>query len=377
MKILWLEPEPPIPPLTGGRERACRLLDYLSQRHAIYLLAFAAPEDEPGLDALRSQLAGVTAVPYPFDLNKPSLPMQQAVQATIHRFQPDTLHVNGLDLWPCAPADTRRILNLHDIPSLLQSRLSIIQGRIPMLSSWRHRQTLAHRRRQEFEAVTQATAVIVTSQPDREAILAGINKKVPPVIVVPNGVTLADWPPAANPPEPATILFPGALNWLPNIDAAQVLVQNVLPLVQKHVPGVRLVIAGRLPDRDVRRLAEGNTAVTLITNPPDMHPIFAQAAVVAVPLRAASGTRLKILQALAVGRPVVSTPLGAEGLGLVNGRHLVIAKLVTPFADALSELLTNPARQQALIEAGQSVVSQFDWNRHLPALDGVYKMVGA
>jgi glycosyltransferase involved in cell wall biosynthesis len=347
-------------------------LDYLCQRHTIYLLTFAAPEDGPGLDELRLRLAGVTAVPYPPNLSKPSLPMQQAMQATIRHFQPDTLHVNGLDLWPYAPPDTRRVLDLHDIPSRLHSRLLTIQRGIPWLSDWRSRRAASGWRRREAEAVVRATAVIVTSEPDRAAILDGIDEKVPPVVVIPNGVTLADWPPATNPPKPATILFPGALNWPPNIDATQGLAQDVLPLVQQRFPDVRVVIAGRLPDRAVWRLAEGNTAVTLIANPPDMHPIFAQAAAVVVPLRAASGTRLKILQALSVGRPVVSTPVGAEGLELVNGRHLAIAELVTPFADALSELLTNPARQQALIKSGKSIVSQFDWNHHLPALDGVY-----
>lgn len=373
MKILWLEPEPPVPPLTGGRERARRLLDYLSQRHLIYLLTFADPEDEPGLDELRCQLAGVTTVPYPPDVSRPSLTMQQAVQTTMHHFQPDRLHVHGLDLWPYTPPDACRILDLHNAPSLLQSRLSAIHRRVPLLSGWRQRRTLARWHRQEVAAVTQATAVIVTSERDRDAILAGLSQETPPVVVIPNGVSLADWPPATSPTEPATILFPGALNWPPNIDAVQILVRDVLPLVQKSLPGVRLVIAGRLPDRAVWRLAGGITAVSLITNPPDMHPIFARAAVVAVPLRAASGTRLKILQALAVGRPVVSTSVGAEGLGLANGRHLAIAELVRPFANALVELLADPVRQQLLIEAGQSIISQFDWNHHLPALDIVYE----
>lgn len=365
MRILWLEPEPPVAPFTGGRERARCLLDYLAARHAIHLLTFAAPEDAPGLEDLRSQLAGVTAVPYPAQSSKPAPPMQQAVQTVSRYFQPDGFHVHGLDLWPCAPADTRRVLDLYDVPSLLQARLSAASRHLALFSGWRQRQ-------REKAALAEAAAVIVVSASDRTALLAGVGEKHAPVIVVPNGVTLTDWPPAAVPPEPATILFPGALNWRPNSDAARVLVQEVLPLVQKQIPAVKLIIAGRRPDRLVYRLAEGNTAVTLIPNPPDMWPIFARAAVVAVPLRAASGTRLKILQALAVGRPVVSTPLGAEGLDLVNGRHLITAELVAPFAAALSALLANPDWQQQLSAAGQAVIGQFDWECHLPALNSIY-----
>ena len=373
MKILWLEPEPPTAPFTGGRERARRLLDYLSSRHAVHLLTFAAPADEPNLEALRPQLAGVTTVPYPSRPDKPFLPMQQAVQTAIRHFQPDSFHVHGLALWPYAPANARRVLELYDIPSLLHARLLATARPGSFLSSWRERRKLADWRRRELAALAEAAAVIVVSWADRAAILAGVGEKAAPVIVVPNGVALADWPPAAQPSTPATILFPGALNWRPNVDAAQILANKVLPLVQKQVPDVKLVLAGRMPDPSLIRLAQTDSAVTLIADPPDMAPIFARAMMVVVPLRAASGTRLKILQAMAMGRPVVSTPLGAEGLELENGRHLIIAELVTPFAAALSQLLTDPDRQRRLSQAGQAVASQFEWNRHLPALAAVYE----
>jgi glycosyltransferase involved in cell wall biosynthesis len=375
MKILWLEPEPSLPPLTGGRERAGRLLDYVSQRHAVHLLTFAVPEDEPGLAGLRTNLTGVTAVPYPSDLKKLSLPMLQAVQVATARFNPDVFQVHGLDLWPYVPSGFRRVLDLYDIPSVLHSQLLAALPAKAFLLRWRQRRIVTRWRRREMIAMTEAAAVIVVSQADRAALLANVDKSAAPAFVVPNGVTWNNWPSASQPPEPATILFPGALNWQPNVEAARVLVTEVLPQVQKQIPGVNIVIAGRLPDPSIIRLAESNTAVTLIANPPDMLPIFTKAAVVVVPLEAASGTRLKILQALAVGRPVVSTPVGAEGFGLENGRHLIIAPLVKPFADALIDLLHDPGRQRQLIAGGQSIIAQFDWDCHLPVLDEVYTAV--
>jgi glycosyltransferase involved in cell wall biosynthesis len=103
-----------------------------------------------------------------------------------------------------------------------------------------------------------------------------------------------------------------------------------------------------------------------------MRPIFARASVVAVPLRAATGTRYKILQAMAMGRPVVSTPIGAEGLDLEKDVHLLIAPLVEPFSDALVSLLTQPARRVELARAGQAIIQRHAWGNYLPMLDSLY-----
>jgi polysaccharide biosynthesis protein PslH len=119
-------------------------------------------------------------------------------------------------------------------------------------------------------------------------------------------------------------------------------------------------------------MAAGNSAVTLVTDPHDMRPLLARAARVVVPLRAGSGTRLKILQALAAARPVVSTPLGAEGLDLLPGRHLAIAPLVEPFAAEVVCLLRDPAARAALAAAGPAAVAGYDWAEQLARLQKVY-----
>ena len=103
-----------------------------------------------------------------------------------------------------------------------------------------------------------------------------------------------------------------------------------------------------------------------------MRPIFARATLVAVPLRAATGTRHKILQAMAMGRPVVSTPIGAEGLDLEKDVQLLIAPLIEPFGDALVQLLTQPARRAALVRAGQAIIQRYAWDNYLPMLDSLY-----
>lgn len=374
VNILWLSPEPPLPPYTGGRERSRRMLEYVAARHAVHLLTYAGPADAAELDALRGRLAGLTALPYPAAGRSYSAPLGGLVRRhleTAAGHAPwDAVHVQGLTLWPAAAAagraGMRRVLDLFDVPVLLRQRLLSVQTRA---RPW-DRLVLAGLRWREARALRQAGAVIVTSAHDAELLRR--THGALPLVIVPNGVDLAHWAAPSHAPEAAHILFPGALNYAPNIDAAQVLVQAVLPRVLAQAPTARLVIAGRAPDPAVIALAAGHPAVTLTADPPDMRPLLARATVVAVPLRAGSGTRLKILQALAAGRPVVSTPLGAEGLDLAPGRHLSIAPLVEAFADEIIRLLCDPPAREALAKDGPAAVAHYDWSRQLPFLDAVY-----
>ena len=371
MKIVWLAPEPPVPPLTGGRERSRRMLDYLARRHTVQLITFAAPEEEPGLMELRWKLARLTIVPYPSRRDPLSSQMRRVV-ATALRGQPDAVHVQGLEMYRYVPqnANVRYVLDLHDVPSLLGARLITVEpARLARIWS---QLRLAAVNRLENEAVCQASAVIAVSEQDRKALSSAHVDQDRKIVVIPNGVDLDDWALSEVDPDPATVLFPGALNWPPNIDAAQMLIHSVLPYVRARVPQVQVIIAGYQPDLALRALAQADAPFTLIADPPDMRPIFARSTVVAVPLRVATGTRYKILQAMAVGRPVVSTPIGAEGLDLEQDVHLLIAPLSEPFSEALVQLLTHLARRKELVCAGQAIIQRRTWDNYLPALDSLY-----
>jgi glycosyltransferase involved in cell wall biosynthesis len=115
-------------------------------------------------------------------------------------------------------------------------------------------------------------------------------------------------------------------------------------------------------------------AASLVADPPDMRQLFARAMLIVVPLARASGTRLKILQALAAGRPVVSTPAGVQGLDLVPGRDLCVAELEDEFAAQIVRLLGDAPARAALAGAGRAAVERYEWRRVLPALDGVYSV---
>jgi glycosyltransferase involved in cell wall biosynthesis len=147
---------------------------------------------------------------------------------------------------------------------------------------------------------------------------------------------------------------------------------DVWPLVQREVAGARLLVAGRRPDPALVALAAQTPGATLVADPPQMEPYFARASVVVVPVAGVTGTRLKILQALAAQRAVVSTPDGAAGLGLAAGRHLLVAPLVQPFAAAVIALLQDGGLQRRLVAAGRQAVVAYAWAQQLTALDGVY-----
>ena len=253
MKIVWLAPEPPIPPLTGGRERPRRMLDYLARRHNVHLITFAAPEEEPGLMELRRNLARLTIVPYPSRRALLSKEMRRAVAAAIED-RPAVLHVQGLEMYRYVPpaARVRYVLDLHDVPGLLAARLLEIKPTLARIGQQWQAFTVQHR---ETEAVGRASAIMVVSEQDRTALSSAHVDQVGKIVVLPNGEDLNYWSRSDIAPDPATVLFPGALNWPPNIDAARVLIQAVLPYVRARVPNAKFVIAGYQPDPALRALS--------------------------------------------------------------------------------------------------------------------------
>jgi len=180
---------------------------------------------------------------------------------------------------------------------------------------------------------------------------------------VPNGVDCAAYqrPSGARPGRP-TILYVGALGWPPNASAARYLATVVLPLVRRTVADARVVIVGRNPPADLVALARDNRNVEVAADVPDVAPYFRDADILAVPLETGGGTRLKILEAFAAGLPVVSTPIGCEGIAGDDGRHLVIAERAQ-FAAAVAGLLVDPARGRVLAARAKLLAeTRYDWS---------------
>src|SRR5207237_3262310 len=155
-----------------------------------------------------------------------------------------------------------------------------------------------------------------------------------PVHVVPTGVDTTYFAPGSDEPAPTQLVFTGSMDWLPNEDAMVHFCRETLPLIRAQEPAVKLSIVGRAPTAAVRKLTEGSV-IEVTGRVDDVRPYLQQAAVYVVPLRIGGGTRLKIFEAMAMGRAVVSTTVGAEGLAVTDGQHLLLADGPANFARAV------------------------------------------
>jgi glycosyltransferase involved in cell wall biosynthesis len=180
---------------------------------------------------------------------------------------------------------------------------------------------------------------------------------------IPTGVDVEFFSPGAQPPAPGKVVFVGSLDWLPNIDAVRWLVGDIWPRIRSLRRGVSLHIVGRRPGRVVQRAIRRAPDVFLWGDVDDVRAHLWDAEVVVVPLRVGGGTRLKIFEALACEKPVVTTPVGAEGLPVVHGTHVLFGSDSAELAQAVVSLLDDSARRRQLGLAGRAlVVERYSWS---------------
>ncbi len=266
------------------------------------------------------------------------------------------------------PSGVPLVLDTHNVEYRTLERIA------ERASAWRRlwlRLETARVRRDEQEAWRRATWCLATSHVDAREITAVSGARV---AVVPNGVELEHYP--FQPPEraePDHVLFVGSFRYWPNVDGVRWFVEQVWPRIVRCRPAARLSLVGFDPPAEVRRL-ECMPGVAVVGTVPDVAPWLARASVVIVPLRAGSGTRLKLLEALAAGKAVVSTQLGAEGVECEHGRHLLLADEPQAFAASVLSLLASPERRLELGRAGRRLIEQeYAWERIAEKLLVVYR----
>jgi polysaccharide biosynthesis protein PslH len=288
-----------------------------------------------------------------------SAAMVKAVRTAADEKTIDLLQVEYQQMVPCVldlPAKMS-ILDLHNVESsLVDSYARARQGP----SALAYRAEAAALRRMERRTIGKFDHVVVVSEQERARLPAGARS----VLVCPNGrEPTSVLPPAGDP----VVAFVATMGWAPNVDAAVWLGREIWPQVRARVPGARLLLVGREPAPAVRALADEHVEVTGTVA--DVTPYLARSRVVTAPLRAGGGTRLKIMEALDVGRPVVATSVGCEGLDDLVGRGVVLADTATALADAIVSLLVDPARAAALGRAGHdAVVEDHSWDAALAPL---------
>jgi len=196
----------------------------------------------------------------------------------------------------------------------------------------------------ELHATRRASAVLVCSDEDRRIYRNLV--AATPAFVVPNVIDTDHYIPRACTDENNhTVLYTGGMDWHPNRDAVRYFAREILPEVRRLVPDMNFVVAGRNAPSEYLRELSSVPGIRFTGTLPDMRPEIAAAAVCVVPLRIGSGTRLKILEAAAMAKAIVSTSIGAEGLDFVNGEEIILADAPFQFADAVASLLTHDNRR--------------------------------
>lgn len=284
---------------------------------------------------------------------------------TVARLHPDFVLVEGVALLQAVELLRHRfpalplILDMHNVESLLLAETDLAR-RPPMLrplvnalNRKRHRAELGADRR----AVELASMVWTCSEQD--AVLAKGHLGATTVAVIANPVP--DWCAEApvsphHPTAAPVVLFVGHLGYLPNRRAVTLLCRTVMPELARHEPSARLVVCGRNPSARVIHTVEA-AGHTLVANPPDLGPLYAGAMATAIPLAQGGGTRIKVIEALAVGCPIVATAKAVEGLGLRDGVDYLAAETDQDLARALARLASQPALRAALAEAGRNIVA--------------------
>jgi glycosyltransferase involved in cell wall biosynthesis len=224
--------------------------------------------------------------------------------------------------------------------------------------------------REEVSTWNRVTGCVLTSERE-EAIVKRAAPRVA-TAVVPNGVALDYFRPSASEVTPGSVVFTGLMTYRPNADGVSYFIRRIFPAIRaSRADAVFTAVGWGLPD-DVRPLLGGGVFHTGRVD--DIRPYLAKASVVVVPLRIGSGTRLKVLEALAMAKPVVSTTVGCEGIDVSHGEHLLIADDPADFAAAVTSLLEDPAEAASLGRRGRALVeSRYGWERSVAELERFHR----
>jgi glycosyltransferase involved in cell wall biosynthesis len=387
VRCLFITPFPPTPPRDGGRIRIYELLAALAERHEVRVLSLIGDRstvstrkrelDAIGVEGsficqpaavLRPGLAALAAGrSYYFERSR-SNALARALAQTLREDSVDVLQFEYAFMGQYIPQAGRgpiSVLDEHNVEFQVGASLASSPGSRTLGYRKYIGSEIRRRRVQELRACRAADHVICCSVED----LAILRSHLPGLAgsVVPNGVRLPRAiPQAAGPPRvssaPPRAVFVGKMDYRPNAEAVEWFCARVLPLVQARFPSFQLTIVGAAPPSAVRRLGL-LSGVRVVGEVPETTPYLNDATLAVAPLLAGSGTRLKVLEALAHGCPVVSTTFGCSGLGAQAGEDLVVADSPDAFADGVISLLTDPARRAAMARTGRRFAEQYDWRR--------------
>ncbi len=391
MKILFFANRIPYPPYRGDKLKIYNLAKRL-QHHELHLLTFAQTKEEFQYKAelekifkkvhlvyLPTWRSAFNCIPglwkdVPLQvLYFQSAEMRIRLKEVLTQDQFDAVHVQHLRMSPYFEGNISipRILDMPDAFSLYWSRRKQMQSN-PAKKLFEHieQQRVA---RYERKMLQRYNMSLVCSQEDLEYL---VEKNGPGNIrLLPNGVDLDTFSAGGHDySHNHTLLFTGNMDYAPNIDAVIYFTREILPLVQSKYPNVRFVIAGQRPVKKVQELADDNIKVTGFIK--DLASVYNEASVVVAPLRFGAGTQNKVLEAMAMGVPVVCSNIGFKGLGIESGEGAIMQTDAGTFAQSVIDLLSSAEMRRTVGEKGVSVIrSKFGWDAIAKQLESYLKEI--
>jgi sugar transferase (PEP-CTERM/EpsH1 system associated) len=383
MRILWVKAGGLVPPDTGGKIRSFNILRQLTRQHSVTFFSFYAAhagDSHPGLKDIFDR-----AICVPLDLPAPKSPaemlhyylgllssqpygitkycrpaVQHKLRALLRQETYDVILCDFIFAAGVIPWDwpTPKVLFTHNVEATIWRRhYEVATNPIWKAISWQEWRKMEAAERRYLRL---ADRVLTVSETDRDAFASFLEPTR--LTVIPTGVDVDYFQPMPVAETANSLVFIGSMDWLPNEDAIFYFVGEILPLIKQQYPQVSLEVVGRNPSRKLQALAEREKSVRLTGWVEDIRPFVARGSVCIVPLRIGGGTRLKIFEAMAMSKAVVSTSVGAEGLPVKAGDNILLADTPNDFANSVIFLLSDPNQRKRLATSARTLVqAKYSW----------------
>ncbi len=403
MNILVLTQILPYPPDAGPRVKTWHVLRYLAESgHHVHLATFLRPEEAPYLGRVRSICTSVHTVPIrrsrlrdayffgrslvsgrPFLIERDDLPeMRRLVQKIVAEHAIEVVHADQVGMAQFAlGTGAATLFDSHNAVWMVVERMA---KNAPALLRPLLRLEAARMKSYAVGLLSRFDQVMTVTENDRNAFIAALGESgqhtnlsggapAERITAVPIAVDSASLPQKRHVQGSANILTLGTLHYPPNADGIRWFFQQVYPLIREERPEVSLTIVGKNPPSDFQSFARGRDDVQVTGYVPALEPYMDAAAMMAVPVRAGGGMRVRILEAFARGIPVVTTTVGLEGIRAEHGTHVLVADSPHAFAGCVLQLLDDPQMGRRLAEQGRRLVEEhYDWRVVLRGMDMVY-----
>jgi len=399
MKILWLSHILPYPPKGGVMQRSYNLIKEVAKKYKVYLIAINRKELVSSTDQLEKSVEELkkfchqvevvnlsvnkfvtalkslfSAKPYTANwLNFPEV--RYAIRKFIKRYKFDLIHFDSIDLgeYINEVGNFPKVLNHHNIESQMMFRRFIKEKNI--LKKIYFFQEAIKLKNYEKKICLKFDYNLTVSELDKKRLF-----KICPDIkieVIPNGVDIEYFKPKNNKFEPKTLIFAGGMSWYPNRDAMLFFCKEIWPLLKKRWPDVKMTIIGRNPPKYISNLAQQDPNLTVTGFVDDVRPYLKNTHVYVCPIRDGGGTKLKILDALAMGKPIVAHPIAVEGIDVEVEKHILLAKKPSEFVQQIERLLDDIGLCHSLSKQGRElVVKKYNFKKIGKKLANLYQKIG-